>query len=254
MTGLCLEFEPPTARLALRRPERRNAMSDAMWRELPNVCTEIEARTDVRAVIVEGVGGHFCAGADIGEFDEVFADLDRARAYLRAIELGLGALCRLDRPTIAKLEGSTFGGGLALALACDLRFAAEGALFSVPPAKLGLLYGPVETRLLVDTVGPAAAKDLLFSGRVVDAQEAVRLGLINRSLPRAEIDEAVQGQVSNWASLSQISIRGAKKAVHAALASDLDMVRSLVEAAAMSGDFREGRSAFKEKRVPRFNS
>lgn len=252
MSELSLLLEPPLARIVLDRPKRRNAMSAAMWRDLAQVCAQIEARANVDAVIVEGVGGHFCSGADIAEFDEVFGDAISARAYLDAIERALEALSRLDRPTLARIEGSAVGGGLAIALACDLRFAAEDAYLAVPPARLGLLYGPVETRLLVETIGAAAAKDLLFSARTIEPQEALRLGLINRCLPAAALTEAVEAQARDWAKLSQVSIRGAKKAVRAALAANLDDLRALVEAAAQGDDFREGRAAFKAKRLAQF--
>lgn len=252
MSDLRLVLEPPLARIVLDRPERRNAMSAAMWRDLARLSREIEARADIRAVIVEGAGGHFCSGADISEFDEVFADADAARAYLGAIERALEALNRLDRPTLARIEGSAVGGGLAIALACDLRFAAEDAHLAVPPAKLGLLYGPVETRLLVESVGSAAAKDLLFSARAVEPQEALRLGLVNRCVPASALAEAVETQARSWCRLSQASIRGAKKAVRAALAANFDELRALVEAAALGGDFREGRAAFKARRPPDF--
>ena len=253
MSHLRLVFEPPLARLVLDRPDRRNAMSWAMWRGLPEVSAEIEARADIDAVTVEGAGGHFCAGADIGEFDDIFADHETARTYLGTIERGLEALAALDRPTIAKLEGSAIGGGLAIALACDLRFAADDTHLAVPPAKLGLLYGPVETRLLVETIGPSAAKDLLFSGRRVHTEEALRLGLINRVLHAPALAEAVEAQVRDWAALSRASIRGAKQAVRAALAGEAANLRALVEAAAMGEDFREGRAAFRAKRPPRFS-
>ncbi len=252
MSRLRLVVEAPLARLVLDRPERRNAMSAAMWRGLAELCGEIERRSEIDAVIVEGVGGHFCSGADIAEFDEVFADLDAARAYLGAIETGLEALARLDRPSLAKVEGATVGGGLALALACDLRFAAEEAHLAIPPAKLGLLYGPVETRLLVETIGAAAARDLLFSARRVETEEALRLGLINRRLAAADLDDAVERQARDWTKLSRVSIRGAKKAVRAALGSNHGELRALVEAAAMGEDFREGRAAFAAKRPPQF--
>ena len=221
MSNLRLVLEPPIARLRLDRPERRNAMSAAMWRDLTAMCAEIETRPDIDAVIVEGAGGHFCSGADIVEFDEIFGDAEFARAYLRAIERGLDALSQLDRPTLAKLEGSAVGGGLAIALACDLRYAAEDTHIAAPPAKLGLLYGPVETRLLVQTIGPAAAKDLLFSARTLETEEALRLGLINRRLPAAALAAAVDERARTRTKLSRISIRGAKKAVRAVLASDV---------------------------------
>jgi enoyl-CoA hydratase/carnithine racemase len=252
MSDLRLVLEPPLARIVLNRPERRNAMSAAMWRELAQAAATIEARLDVEAVIVEGAGGHFCSGADIGEFDKVFADAPSARAYLGAIERALEALNRLDRPTLAQIEGFAVGGGLAIALACDLRFVAEDAHLAVPPAKLGLLYGPVETRLLVETIGPAAAKDLLFSARAVEPQEALRLGLINNCLPANALAEAARAQAKVWSGLSQASIRGAKRAVQAALSKNFEDLRALVEAAALGDDFREGRAAFKAKRPARF--
>jgi enoyl-CoA hydratase/carnithine racemase len=253
MTEVRLVFAAPLARLVLDNPERRNAMAWVMWRDLEQVCADIEARADIDAVIVEGVGGHFCAGADIAEFDENFADIETARGYLGAIERGLEALAGLDRPTIAKVEGSTIGGGLAIALACDLRFAAQDTHLAAPPAKLGLIYGPVETRLLVESIGPAAAKDMLFSARRVDAEEALRLGLIDRRLAPEALAEAVEAQARAWTTLSRGSIRGAKKAVRAALSGDAGTLRALVEAAAMGEDFREGRAAFKAKRPPRFS-
>ena len=247
-----MSFEPPLARIRLDRPERRNAMSLAMWRALPRIRAEIEARDDVRVVIVEGAGGHFCAGADISEFDDVFRDAAAARGYLGAIEAGLEALIALDRPTLAALEGSAIGGGLAVALCCDLRFCSESAHLAIPPAKLGLLYGSVETRRLVEMVGPSRAKDLLFSGRRIDTAEALAIGLIDRRLPAAEWAGAVETYARDLASLSQTSIRGAKRAVAAALAGEGDALRSLVEAAALGADFREGRAAFTQKRKPRF--
>jgi len=252
MSDLRLVFEPPIARLQLNRPERRNAMSADMWRDIESLCAELEARAEVSAVIVEGLGGHFCSGADISEFDDVFADLSRARAYLKAIERALEALRRLDRPTIAKIEGATVGGGVALALACDVRFASEAAHIAIPPAKLGLLYGPVETQLLVELVGPGVAKDLLFSGRSVNVQEALRIGLVSRIFAPAELADAVEAEVRMWATLSPSSIRGAKKVVRATLEGHVAGARELVEAAAMGADFREGRAAFKAKRKPIF--
>jgi enoyl-CoA hydratase/carnithine racemase len=254
MPDLALSLTAPLARLTLNRPERRNAMNAAMWRGIVDVCAEIEARDDIAVVIVAGAGGHFCSGADISEFDAVFADLAATREYLGAIEAGLEALAALDRPTLACLEGSAIGGGLAVALACDLRFAAEDAHLAVPPARLGLLYGPVETRLLVEAVGPAVARDLLFSARRVPPDEALRLGLVNRVAPGSKLAPEVEAYAGNLAALSGASIRGAKKAVRAAQDGDATRLRALVETAAMSKDFREGRRAFQEKRAPRFGN
>ena len=185
MTDISLSFEPPFARIVLNRPERRNAISRAMWRALPAIRTSIEAQPDALVVIVEGAGGHFSAGADISEFDEVYKDAAATRDYGDAIQDGLRALMEIDRPTIAVLQGNVVGGGLAVALACDLRFCAADAFLAVTPARLGLVYGHAETRRLVELVGPARAKDILFTGRRIETDEALSIGLIDReSRPR----------------------------------------------------------------------
>jgi enoyl-CoA hydratase/carnithine racemase len=252
MAEIALDFAPPFARLRIDNPGRRNAMSAAMWRSLPALCAAIEARADARVAIVEGAGGHFCAGADIQEFDDVFANARAAREYLDAIAAGLDALTALDRPVIAALEGAAIGGGLAVALCCDLRFCAEDAHLASPPAKLGLLYGSVETRRLVELIGPSRARDLLFSGRRVSTEEALAIGLIDRRVAAEELAAAVESYANDVAGLSQTSIRGAKRAVAAVMAGDDAGLRALVEGAAMGEDFREGRGAFREKRKPRF--
>jgi enoyl-CoA hydratase/carnithine racemase len=252
MPDLALSLDAPLARLTINRPERRNAMNSGMWRGLVDVCAEIEAHADIAAVIVSGAGGYFCAGADLSEFDAAFADLAAARQYLGAIEAGLTALAALDRPTLACIDGLAIGGGLAVALACDLRFAADDAHLALPPARHGLLYGPVETRLLVEAIGPAAAKDLLFSARRVAPEEALRLGLVNRALPASKLAEETEAYARGLATLSGVSQRGAKKAVRASLDGDIGRLRALVEEAATLGDYREGRRAYAEKRAPRF--
>ena len=142
MTDISLRFEPPFARIVLNRPDRRNAISRAMWRALPAIRAAIETREDILVALVEGEGPHFSAGADIFEFDEVFRDAAATRDYGDAIQDGLKALMALDRPTIAVIRGVAIGGGLALALACDLRFCAADAHLALTPAKLGLILRP----------------------------------------------------------------------------------------------------------------
>jgi len=253
MADIEITFDAPLAYIKLNRPDRRNAMTRAMWLGLADAAFESEARPDVRVVIVEGTGGNFCSGADISEFDSVFADAESSRDYLAAIEMGLTALARLDRPTIALFEGASIGGGLAIGLSCDLRFAAEDAHIAVPPARLGLLYGPVETRRLVELVGPSRAKDLLFSGRRVETIEALALGLIDRRVPATNLRSAAEVYAREVAVLSLTSVCGAKSMVSAIQAGEEhDVLRARVEAAAMGPDFKEGRMAFAEKRRPRF--
>jgi enoyl-CoA hydratase/carnithine racemase len=255
MNDICLILESPIARIQLRRPDRRNAMSRAMWRALPGLCAEIAATNEALVVIVEGSNGHFCAGADIAEFETVYRDQDATRDYSDAIQDGLKALIALDRPTIAAMRGNAIGGGLALALCCDLRFCADDAFLAITPAKLGILYGFVETRRLVQTIGPARAKDLLFSGRRIACAEALAIGLIDRLVEPQKLEAAALAYASELARLSQYSIRGAKIAV-AAVADDLDeespAFRALIEGAAAGEDFAEGRSAFLNKRAPQF--
>ncbi len=254
MTDIALQFEPPFARIVLNRPERRNAISRAMWRALPAIRTAIEARQDILVALIEGAGGHFSVGADISEFGDVYRDAAATRDYGDAVQDGLKALIDLDRPTIAVLHGNVVGGGLGLALACDLRFCAADAHLAVTPAKLGLIYGHAETRRLVELVGPSRAKDLLFTGRRVETEEALAIGLIDRRVETA-LQDTVLGYARGLALLSQASIRGGKRAVDAIAAGmpvETPAFRALAEQAALGPDFAEGRAAFAEKRTPRF--
>ena len=253
MADIEIEFAPPLAWLRLNRPDRCNAMTKAMWLGLADAAAVLDGRADVRVVLVEGAGENFCAGADIFEFDEAFADAESVREYLAAIERGLFALASLEQPTIALIEGASIGGGLAVALSCDLRFAAEDAHIAIPPAKLGLVYGPVETRRLVDLIGPSRAKDLLFSGRRIETLEALAIGLIDRRFSPALLRSEAEAYAKDLAALSKTSIRGAKTMVAAVVAgADEYLSRERVEAAALGEDFWEGRAAFAEKRKPKF--
>jgi len=255
MGDLELIFDGALARLRFNAPARRNALNRATWRALPQTCATIAARADSLVVIVEGAGGHFSAGADIAEFATVYRDGESTRDYIDAMQAALGALAALDRPTIAAIDGSAIGGGLAVALSCDLRFAADDAHLAAPPAKLGLVYGPVETSRLVTLIGPARAKDLLFSGRRIAPVEALAIGLVDRVVPAADLAESVMAYAKNLAGLSQRSIRGAKRmvdAIAAGLPLDSPALRAEVEDAALGEDFRQARAALAAKRPPRF--
>ena len=176
---------------------------------------------------------------------------EATREYSDAIQDGLKALMALELPTIAAMRGNAIGGGLALALCCDLRFCADDAFLAITPAKLGILYGFVETRRLVQTIGPARAKDLLFSGRRVACAEALAIGLIDRLVEPQRLEAATLAYAIELAHLSQYTIRGAKLAVAAVadgLAEESPAFRALIEGAAAGEDFAEGRSAFLSKR------
>ena len=254
MTDISLRFEPPFARIVLSRPDRRNAITRAMWRALPAIRAEIEARGDLLVTLVEGEGAHFSAGADIAELGEIYRDAAAARGYGDAVQDGLKALMDLDRPTIAVIRGVAIGGGLGLALACDLRFCAADAHLAITPAKLGLIYGHAETRRLIELIGPSRAKDLLFTARRIETDEALAIGLIDRRVETA-LQETVLGYARGLADMSQMSVRGGKRAVDAiaaGLALETRAYRALTETAALGPDFTEGWAAFADKRSPKF--
>jgi enoyl-CoA hydratase/carnithine racemase len=254
MTEISLRFEPPFARIVLNRPERRNAITLAMWRALPAIRAAIEAREDLLVTLVEGDGAHFSAGADIAELGDLYRDAASTRDHGDAMQNGLKALMDLDRPTIAVIRGIAIGAGLGLALACDLRFCAADAHLAITPAKLGLVYGYAETRRLIELVGPSRAKDLLFTARRIETDEALAIGLIDRRI-EAALQETVLGYARGMAELSQATVRGSKRAVDA-IAAGMDQetaaYRALTEAAALGPDFAAGQAAFVAKRTAKF--
>jgi enoyl-CoA hydratase/carnithine racemase len=255
MDEITLSIEPPLARLRLNKPARRNVVSQAMWRALPDLCRRIEAERDALVVIVEGAGDHFSAGADITEFETVHRSEESTREFVEAIQEGLNALIALDRPSIAALRGNSIGGGLAIALACDLRFCADNVYLAITASKLGLLYNFVETRRLVELVGPSRAKDILFSSRRLDGNEALAIGLVDRVVPTERLDEAVEAYARNLAKLSQYSIRGEKyiiDAIAGGLGAETPALRRVIADAARGEDCVEGRQAFAEKRQANF--
>jgi enoyl-CoA hydratase/carnithine racemase len=254
MTEISLLFEPPFARVVLNRPDRRNAITRAMWRALPAIRTAIEAREDLLVVLVEGEGAHFSAGADIVELGDIYPDAAATRDFGDAMQNGLKALMDLDRPTIAVIRGVAIGAGLGLALACDLRFCAADAHLAITPARMGLVFGHAETRRLVELVGPSRAKDLLFTARRIETDEALAIGLIDRRI-EAALQETVLGYARGMADLSQASVRGCKRAIDAIAAGmthETPGFRALTEAAAFGPDFVEGKEAFAAKRTPKF--
>jgi enoyl-CoA hydratase/carnithine racemase len=179
-TGIEVAVAGDIGTITLNRPQKRNALNRAMWRAIPDAVAALERDRAVRVVILQGAGAHFAGGADISEFDEVYATRASAASYAADLAGAMDALCLCAKPRLAVISGACIGGGVALSLCCDQRFADETAYFAVPPARLGIAYSFEDTRRLVQTVGAPAARDLLFSARTVEAAEALRLRLIDR--------------------------------------------------------------------------
>ncbi|MEU0410695.1 enoyl-CoA hydratase/isomerase family protein [Streptomyces griseorubiginosus] len=230
------------ATVVVHHPAKRNAMTAAMWRALPPLLDTLAADPEVRALVLTGEGGTFCAGADITALRE--GPEEAQGLAVRAEE----ALAAFPKPTLAAIRGHCVGGGAQLAAACDLRFAEEGALFGVTPAKLGIVYAASSTRRLVSLVGPAAAKYLLFSGELIDAERALRTGLVDEVLPEGELAKRVGEFTRILVSRSQLTQAAAKEFANGRTDRDAHWAGQ----ARGSGDTAEGVAAFLERRQPRF--
>lgn len=253
--AIVLQTADDIATLTLNRPGKRNALTQAMWRALPPAIAAVEADTSIKVLILTGAGGHFAAGADIGEFETVYATRDSAAAYTAEIAAGMDAVARLTKPTIAAVSGACVGGGLGLALCCDLRLATDQAKLGITPGKLGLMYSLGDTRRLVEAVGASAAKDILFTGRILTSQEALLIGLIDAAVPVDGFDAVVAAKAAAISVASQWSARQTKAVVRLILdgqIEDDDITRGWFLDALEGEDFLEGRDAFLQKRTPAF--
>jgi enoyl-CoA hydratase/carnithine racemase len=245
------------ATLLLDQPARRNAMTRAMWRALPGLVADAAADDEIAALRVEGAGGHFCGGADISEFAATYATPEATSAASAEIATGVEALAAFPKPAVAVIRGACVGGGVALALACDLRFAATDARFAVTPARLGLIYSQADTMRLMRAVGAARAQDLLFTGRAIDADVALRIGLVEELHAPGELEEFVAVWLAQVAQGSRTALRDIKamaRAVEDGAPLGAPALRNLFDAAFAGEDFREGYRAFLEKRPPRFTA
>ena len=251
---LRLEITGAVAVLTIDRPEKRNAMSFEMWSALPGLLGKVEADDSLRALVVRGTD-HFSAGADISEFTSLRADPAGARRYGDAVHAGERAIATLPKPTIAAITGVCVGGGCEIALACDIRVAADDARFGITPAKLGIVYNATSTKRLVDAVGPSWARQILYSAELIDAPTALRIGLVNELHPAEAVVSRGIALAETMASRAQVSVRGAKTIIdritQGAFVED-EAIHALYEASVTSPDYAEGVQAFLEKRPPRF--
>lgn len=252
---LRLEKNGKIAQLVIDRPEKRNAFNQAMWELFPELLADAMADESIRILTVNASkkDSAFCAGADIGEFSSGSSDPDWRARNQAAIGKVQHELAQAIKPTIAIIDGDCVGGGCGIALACDMRVAGPKARFGVTPSKLGLVYPLHDTKLLVDAVGPSQAKRILFTGQIIDAKEAERIGLITQLAddPYAEATALAE----TMASVSSHSQKMSKHIIQRILdgqADDDASTSAMFDAAFESADFKEGVSAFLEKRKPEF--
>jgi len=252
---LKVAVEGDVATLTLNRPEKKNALTLAMWTALPGVLARVAADARARVLVVRGAGRTFAAGADIGEFETVYATPDSTRFYFDRVAEAMEALAAFDKPTLARIEGACVGGGLGLALACDLRLAATDATLALTPGKLGLVYSLPDTRRLVQAVGLSRAKDILFTGRLIQADEALAIGLVDALHAPDALEAAVADKAGQIAAASQWTARRAKRIVQLIAdgeTADTEVTARWLVEAVEGEDFREGRDAFLGKRKPAF--
>jgi enoyl-CoA hydratase/carnithine racemase len=243
--------------LRINQPERRNAISLEMWQGLADATAAFEADAAVRVVVMHGVGGRsFAAGADISEFEQQRANAEQKQRYGEVAARGQNGLASLSKPLIAMVQGYCIGGGMAIALQADVRFAAEGSRFGIPAARLGLGYEYPGLAVLARLVGPSVAKDILFSARQLQADEALRIGLVNFVCAADALETRVRDYAASIAANAPLTIRAAKAAMRVferySQRDDAQAVEALVNACFDSEDYREGRQAFMDKRTPQF--
>lgn len=253
-----LEVSEAIATLTLNRPNRLNALDNETLAELSTAFSDLSDRRDVRVLLLTGVGRAFCAGGDVKAQPTRFEwDRERHRDRLRAIHfLVVRTLAVMEKPTVALVNGVAAGGGLSLALACDLRLAAESARFGAGFRRVALAVDMGLSFFLPRAVGSAKALEILYTGELIDAQEAARIGIVNRVVPDASLLEEGRALARSIATGPPLALRCAKQAVRSGAVSDLDsalaLEADLQSLCLHSKDHREGVKAFLEKRTPEF--
>lgn len=250
-----LEIGRGLARLTLDSPGKLNAISVAMWGTLAQHCASVAADNSVRCVIVQGAQGHFAAGADIAEFPQVRFDETSGRGYhLALMAPALEGLRTLPMPVLAAIEGNCIGGGLEIALACDLRVARSDARLGAPVGRLGFPFAVPELKVLLQLVGPAVAAELLLAGRLLTGEEAERKGLVQRAVAPAQFALAVEETIDGVLAGSPLAAR-LNKANLLRLKEGREVSAQELQASFgffRSADYAEGIAAFLERRPPQF--
>jgi enoyl-CoA hydratase len=243
--------------VTFNNPERHNAVSLEMWEATTSMLNAFASDNEIRVVVLTGAGGKaFVSGADISKFGSERATIEAVRAYNTKTDATYASIAEFPKPTIAMINGYCIGGGLGLATCCDLRIASDNSRFAVPAAKLGLGYGYTGLKRLVDVVGPSFAKEIFYTARQFDAEEARIMGLVNRVVPAAELETYVKGVTDVIGANAPLTIKAVKVTVGEIMKdeSKKNIARSaeMVDQCFASRDYTEGRTAFMEKRKPVF--
>ena len=254
---LIIEKENGVGRITIHNPKRHNAMTLDMWLQMPVAIKDFSQDETVRLVIITGSGERaFCAGADISQFEKNRSSEEAQQIYNEAVGAASLAIDNMEKPTLARVRGYCLGGGFGLALRCDLRIASEDATFAVPAAKLGIGYGMSGIKQLNDLVGPSFTKEVFYTARQFTALEAYNMGMINRVIPTAELDEYISDYEQRISGNAPLTIRATKLAVQELTQQDnppdWKKAEQWVKDCFDSSDFVEGRRAFMEKRKPIF--
>jgi enoyl-CoA hydratase/carnithine racemase len=243
--------------LTFNNPERHNAVSLEMWEAASGILEEFKNDKTIRVVVLSGAGGKaFVSGADISKFESERSSKEAVDHYNVAVDKANTAVYEFPKPTIAMIRGYCIGGGVGLALCCDLRICSDNSKFGVPAAKLGLGYGFTGIKKLVDVVGPSFAKEIFYTARQFTAPEVLAMGLVNRMLPEAELEKYVADYAATISGNAPMTVDAVKfivgEAVKPESKRDLKKAADLVAACFASKDYIEGRKAFMEKRKPAF--
>lgn len=256
--NVLIRKEPPLGWMVMNRPQVRNALNLATWRAIAEGVAELEADPAIRVLIMRGVTDEaFISGADISEFKELRSDAEKGRAYRQWPNQAIAALTGCNRPVIAMIAGVCVGGGVQVALSCDIRIAARGTRFGIPAARLGLAYPLDGVMALTQIVGPANAREILMSARLFDAEEAWSMGLIHKLVALEELEGFVRKYAEQMSHNAPLTMAAAKACIREALKDpeqrNQKLVEEMVGRCFNSEDYREGVRAFAEKRRPQFS-
>jgi enoyl-CoA hydratase len=243
--------------ITFNQPEKRNAMSMEMWTGLGEILDEFAADDSVRVVILSGAGNKaFVSGADISQFEKNRSNANAQQEYDRLTSAGRARFQSFPKPIIARIRGFCLGGGLAIAMNADLRIAATDSEFGIPAAKLSIAYAPESVKRLIDLVGPAHARMILYTARRINAAEAERIGLINKMVGNEELNEYVLDLARTIADNAPLSVAASKLTINEMLKDagkrDTAAMEQMMQTCFDSADYKEGRTAFMEKRAPRW--